>query len=112
MAGSVAAELGSTTAEGEEAFIGALFQNLGRMLSQFYFPEEAASIRTLVNDPRSPVHEDTASNRVLGMSFEALGLGAPQAYQLARHSFEASFISDARKAQFIDRLNTTFETFN
>jgi len=82
MAGSVAAELGSTTAEGEEAFIGALFQNLGRMLSQFYFPEEAASIRALVNDPRSPVHEDTASTRVLGMSFEALGLGVSKAWGL------------------------------
>jgi len=82
MAGSVAAELGSTSAEGEEAFIGALFQNLGRMLSQFYFPEEAASIRALMNDPRNPVHEDTASTRVLGMSFEALGLGVSKAWGL------------------------------
>jgi serine/threonine protein kinase len=82
MAGSVAAELGNTTAEGEEAFIGALFQNLGRMLSQFYFPEEAAGIRALVNDPRKPQLEDAASSRVLGMSFEALGLGVAKAWGL------------------------------
>lgn len=82
MAGSIAAELGSTSAESEEAFIGALFQNLGRMLSQFYFPEEAASIRALVHDPRQPVSEETASTRVLGMSFEALGLGVSKAWGL------------------------------
>ena len=82
MAGSVAAELGNTTAEGEEAFIGALFQNLGRMLSQFYFPEEAVNIRALVTDTRNPVQEDIASARVLGMSFEALGLGVSKAWGL------------------------------
>jgi len=75
MAGSIAAELGVTAAEGEEAFIGALFQNLGRMLSQFYFPEEAAGIRALMNAPHDALSEDVASKRVLGISFAALGLG-------------------------------------
>lgn len=82
MAGSIAGELGSSQAEGEEAFIGALFQNLGRMLSQFYFPEEAASIRNLVSAPRDALSEDAASNRVLGLSFEALGLGISKAWGL------------------------------
>ncbi|MBV5299101.1 MAG: HDOD domain-containing protein [Rhodoferax sp.] len=82
MAGSIASELGSTTTEGEEAFIGALFQNLGRMLSQFYFPEEAASIRALVNATRNPISEEAASTQVLGMSFEALGLGVSKAWGL------------------------------
>jgi len=82
MAGSIASALGSTASEGEEAFIGALFQNLGRMLSQFYFPEEAASIRSLVASPRDPVPEEAASIRVLGMSFEALGLGVSKAWGL------------------------------
>ena len=48
MAGSVAAELCSTTQAAEEAFIGAMFQNLGRMLCEFYFPEEARQVRSLV----------------------------------------------------------------
>jgi HD-like signal output (HDOD) protein len=58
MAGSIASQLGSTAKEGEEALIGALFQNLGRMLSQFYFPEEADSIRKLVASPREPISEE------------------------------------------------------
>ena len=82
MAGSIASELGATQAEGEAAFIGALFQNLGRMLAQFYFPEEAASIRGLVNATHDPVSEEVASKRVLGLSFEALGLGVSKAWGL------------------------------
>lgn len=82
MAGAVAAELASTSEEGEEAFIGALFQNLGRMLSQFYFPEEAASIRSLVHAAKEPVEEQVASVRVLGMSYEALGVGVARAWGL------------------------------
>ena len=82
MAGALAAELASTSAEGEEAFIGALFQNLGRMLSQFYFPEEAAGIRTLVNATGAGVSEEVASIQVLGMSFESLGMGVARAWGL------------------------------
>lgn len=48
MAGSVAAELCSPGQVAEEAFIGAMFQNLGRMLCEFYFPEEARQVRSLV----------------------------------------------------------------
>ena len=52
MAGSVAAELCSTSQAAEEAFIGAMFQNLGRMLCGFYFPEEARQVRSLVASGR------------------------------------------------------------
>ena len=62
--------------------VGALFQNLGRMLSQFYFPEEAASIRALVTAPKDAVPEQSASTRVLGMSFEALGVGVAKSWGL------------------------------
>ncbi|AVO40160.1 serine/threonine protein kinase [Simplicispira suum] len=82
MAGSIASELGPTPKEGEEAFIGALFQNLGRMLSQFYFPEEADNIRKLVASPREPINEELAATRVLGIGFEALGLGIAKAWGL------------------------------
>jgi serine/threonine protein kinase len=82
MAGSIASELSSTSAEGEEAFIGALFQNLGRMLSQFYFPEEAASIRAMTASNSEPITEEAASHRVLGMNFEALGVGVARAWGL------------------------------
>ncbi|MCW2312427.1 HDOD domain-containing protein [Rhodoferax antarcticus] len=82
MAGAIAAELGGSQAEGEEAFIGALFQSLGRMLSQFYFPEEALAIHDQVSDPCGPISEDAASTRVLGLSYEALGLGISRAWSL------------------------------
>jgi serine/threonine protein kinase len=82
MAASIASELGRSSGFEEEAFIGALFQNLGRMLSQFYFAEEAAAIRKLVSSKTDPVSEDAASTRILGMSYEALGLGISKAWGL------------------------------
>ena len=45
MAGSLASELSRTTAEGEEAFIGALFQNLGRLLTVLLPEKRARSSR-------------------------------------------------------------------
>jgi HD-like signal output (HDOD) protein len=82
MAGSIASELASTTAEGEEAFIGALFQNLGRMLAQFYFPVDAAAIRTLMCSKDHVLSEVSASIKVLGISFESLGVGVARAWGL------------------------------
>ena len=38
MAGAVASELCASARDGEEVFIGALFQNLGRLLTDYYFP--------------------------------------------------------------------------
>ncbi len=82
MAGTVAGELSPVTKESEEAFIGAMFQNLGRLLAHFYFPEEAGTIRTLVTSPRQPVSEATASASVLGLNYEALGIGVAKAWGL------------------------------
>ena len=48
-------------------------------------------------------------NQNLVETFEALPqLGAKHAYQLARNSFEASFIDDAAKAGYIARLDACF----
>jgi adenine deaminase len=44
-------------------------------------------------------------------TFAATGLEAGHAYQLARNSFEASFIGDAARRQYIDRLDATFADF-
>lgn len=82
MAGTVASELSPVSRESEEAFIGAMFQNLGRLLAYFYFPEEAGTIRTLVTSPRQPVNEATAAASVLGLNYEALGLGVAKAWGL------------------------------
>lgn len=91
MAGSIAAELCPLTNANEEAFIGAMFHNLGRLLAAFYFPDEARTIRGMVASARQPVSETNASAGVLGLSFEALGVGVAKAWGLPesiRHSMQ------------------------
>jgi len=85
LAGSIAAELCPVAWGREEAFIGAMFQNLGRLLAEFYFPEEARQIRSLMASTRDPVSEVTASIRVLGLSFEALSLGVAKIWGLPKN---------------------------
>ncbi|MES2879826.1 MAG: HDOD domain-containing protein [Pseudomonadota bacterium] len=82
MAASIASELCPGVRDTEEAFIGAMFHNLGRLLVEFYFPEEARTVRGLTTSARQPVSEATASASVLGLSFEALGLGVAKAWGL------------------------------
>jgi adenosine deaminase len=44
-------------------------------------------------------------------TFAALGLNSQHAYMLARNGFEASFLDESIKRQYIDRLTATFEAF-
>lgn len=76
MAGTLASELCHATRVAEEAFLGALFRNLGRLLVAFYLPEDAEQIRLLTvespDNPRPlPVLE--ASRQVLGVGHDQLG---------------------------------------
>jgi serine/threonine protein kinase len=82
MSGSLARELSPAAREGEEAFIGAMFQNLGRLLTEFYFPEEARQVRKQAASHKGPHAEDAASASVLGLSFEDLGLGVAKTWGL------------------------------
>ena len=82
MAGSVAAELCGPGQGAEEAFIGAMFQNLGRMLCSFYFPEEAEQVRHLVAAGRLEGGEEAAAMQVLGLGFEDLGTGVARVWGL------------------------------
>ena len=82
LAGSIGGELCPVLRESEEAFIGAMFQNLGRLLVLFYFPEEAVRVRGLMQNPRQPMSEVSAAISVLGLSYEALGLGIARAWGL------------------------------
>ena len=84
MAGSVAAELCSPGQVAEEAFIGAMFQNLGRMLCEFYFPEEAQQVRSVVAAGRLQGGEESAAVQVLGLGFEDLGAGVARVGGAAR----------------------------
>lgn len=82
MAGSIASELCPGMQGTEESFIGAMFYNLGRLLASFYFPEEARTVRGLTQASRQPVSEAMASASVLGLSYEALGVGVAKAWGL------------------------------
>ncbi len=82
MAGTLAAELCGPGQGGEEAFIGAMFQNLGRMLCEFYFPEEAGQIRALAASGRVEGGDESAAVQVLGLGFEDLGAGVARVWGL------------------------------
>ncbi|MBS0544259.1 MAG: HDOD domain-containing protein, partial [Proteobacteria bacterium] len=57
----------------EQAYICAVFHNLGRLVSQYYFAEESEDIRRVAR--QSGCSEDVAALQVLGLSFEDLGTG-------------------------------------
>lgn len=89
LAAHLAGELMPSARDSEEAFIGALFQNLGRLLTRFYLAEEAAQIQQLVKPVAeghaalvAPLTEAAASMQVLGLSFDDLGQGVAQAWDL------------------------------
>lgn len=62
----------------EQTYICSLFHNLGRLLAQFYFPEECDEIRKEIAG--SGCNESLASLRVLGMSFDELGIGVARSW--------------------------------
>ena len=87
MAGQLASELSLQGREAEEHYLGALLHNLGRLLTEFYLPEEARAIReelrphaARLDDAR--VTAEQASHRVLGLGFEQLGIGVARAWGL------------------------------
>ena len=93
LAGQLARALGPAARDAEEASLGAMFYNLGKLLTEYYFPDEADAIRAQLRlvpqrgTGSAPVdarlHPDLAADRaagvVLGLGFEALGVG------VARH---------------------------
>ncbi len=56
----------------EQSFICSLFHSLGRLLSQYYFPEESDEIRRII--AQKTCSEELAARQVLGISFEELGV--------------------------------------
>jgi HD-like signal output (HDOD) protein len=73
-AGLVAMQLarGRNVRDAEEAMICAMFHKLGKLLATFYFYEESQQIATLVHEG---LPEAQASYKVLGISYNDLGIG-------------------------------------
>lgn len=79
-AGSIARELCRIQKhrDPEQAFICSVFHHLGRLLAQFYFPEECDAIRRELQ--QKSCSEDAATLRVLGLTFEELGTGVAHSW--------------------------------
>lgn len=75
LAGILARDIAARTStrDVEQAFICSMFHNLGRLLSQYYFPEESEEIKRL--QLQKPGAEEAVVIQVLGISFEDLGIG-------------------------------------
>jgi serine/threonine protein kinase len=93
MAANLARELCLNPRDDEESFLCAMFHNLGRTLTEFYFPEEAQQIRRITRVEHkshghgvtaTPLSIANASAQVLGMSFEQLGLGVARQWGLPK----------------------------
>jgi adenosine deaminase len=76
--------------------------NIGALL-------DAGLVATINSD--DPAYFGGYMNENFLQTFEATGLTARHAYQLARNSFEASFIDDAAKARYIGELDACFAGF-
>ena len=76
--------------------------NLGQLL-------DAGLIATVNSD--DPAYFGGYMNDNFVQTFEATGLTATHAYQLAKNSFDASFIDAAAKKRYTDLLDATFAAF-
>lgn len=76
--------------------------NIGRML-------DAGLCVTINSD--DPAYFGGYINDNFVQTFEALGLDEKAAYQLARNSFEASFVSSKQKNKWIAQLDHFVQTF-
>ena len=85
--------LAAGTRDVEEAILGAMFYNLGNLLTEYYFPDEAHAIRKQLAQGAgrapaddTPARQDAAAARsatqVLGVSFETLGMGVAKQWGL------------------------------
>ena len=87
MAGQLASELTLQARESEESYLGALLHNLGRLLTEFYLPEEARAIRDELRPHAARLGDaaptsEQASQRVLGLGYQQLGIGVARAWGL------------------------------
>ncbi len=64
----------------EEAYVCSMFHQLGKLLSIYYFPEEAEIIFDLVKQKN--MKPEAAAESILGVSFEEIGIAVGESWQL------------------------------
>lgn len=115
-AGILAAELssGGNPGAAEEAMICAMFHNLGKLLVTFYFFEESQQVARLVED--QGISEDLASIKILGMSYNHLGLGVAESWKFPQRLVDGMRKLPAgrvrKTANDIDQLTVTVNLAN
>ncbi|MFO1341269.1 MAG: HDOD domain-containing protein, partial [Burkholderiaceae bacterium] len=90
LTGTLVDQLSPPSREREEAFLGGMLSHLGRMLAEYYFPEEAAQVRQRTgHSGLRDTGADTAAQSeakvaadVLGLSYDDLGQGVAQSWGL------------------------------
>jgi adenine deaminase len=70
---------------------------------------DAGLVATVNSD--DPAYFGGYMNENFLQTFAATGLSARHAYQLAKNSFQASFIAPAQKQRYYDLLDATFAAF-
>jgi HD-like signal output (HDOD) protein len=91
MAGTLASELCQSGHDGETAYMGALFRNLGRLLVFYYLPDDAVQIMSISEQsgaPQSAVAIERASREVLGMGLDQLGVSVGRMWGLPENLVE------------------------
>ncbi len=80
-------------------------------LAQHNLPQllEAGLVATINSD--DPAYFGGYLNENFLQTFAATGMGAGQAYTLARNSFEASFTTPERRQEWIDQLDAVFARY-
>ena len=93
-AGIVAVQLveGMNAQVVEETMICAMFMNLGKLIAKFYFFEESEEISRMMED--KDIDEDQAAIKVLGASYNELGLGIAKTW-----NFPVRLIEGMQKIQ-------------
>ena len=93
--------------QGEEAFICAMFHDLGQLLARYYFPEEVDEIFKLVEFKKLSVK--AAATQVLGISLEELGMGIAKNW-----GFPSNIVASMRPlpAGDVRKPNTTDEALH
>lgn len=82
LAGQVAGDLARDRREGEEVFLGSMFQNLGRLLTQYYFAEEWQQVARQLPPNAGVAEQERAAVQVLGIGFEDLGVAVAKSWGL------------------------------
>ncbi|MBK9026421.1 MAG: protein kinase [Propionivibrio sp.] len=102
----------SSARDVEQVFICSMFHNLGRLLSQFYFPDESTEIKRMIE--QKLCSEEAAAVQTLGISYEDLGIGIARTWGfpgLIVNSMRKLPAGNVRKASTVEERMRVLSAF-